>query len=140
MAMREARVAFLPQDSAPAMGRRVLGGLADRVPGPTLDDARLLLTEVLTNAITHGSLEDGQTISVCLRVSAGDLVVEVADPGPAFTPRGRSVGAGAGSGWGLFLVDRIADDWGVAVQPSGGVVVWFRLQIDGDSAASSRAS
>lgn len=131
--MHEARVSFLPSDSAPAMGRRVLGGLADRVPAPVMDDARLLLTEVMTNAIVHGRLGDGQVIDVGIRVSEGDLVVEVSNPGRGFAREALRQSAELGSGWGLFLLDRIADDWGVDRRAAdGGVVVWFRLRVDGD--------
>jgi hypothetical protein len=58
-------------------------------------------------------------------------MVEVADAGQGFdhttAPRPRSVnGVVEPSGWGLFLVDQIADRWG-AVQVEGETRVWFEL-------------
>ena len=58
-------------------------------------------------------------------------MVEVADGGQGFDHaaphRPRAVaGSASASGWGLFLVDRIADRWG-AVQSNGETRVWFEL-------------
>jgi hypothetical protein len=58
-------------------------------------------------------------------------MVEVADAGQGFDhtspTRPRAVaGSASASGWGLFLVDRIADRWG-AVQMDGETRVWFEL-------------
>lgn len=126
MAIREAHVEFQPKSTAPAMGRRVLGGLVDRIPERSLEDARLLLTELMTNAIRHGTANREQTITVSLSVIGDELVVQVADAGDGFdVPRGH--GRATGSGWGLFLLEQIASVWGVERRPGGGSVVWFRL-------------
>jgi anti-sigma regulatory factor (Ser/Thr protein kinase) len=135
MAMQEARVLFQPEASAPAMGRRVLEGLSDTLAPSTLDDARLLLTELLTNAIQHAHLERDERISVSVRREPTALLVEVADPGDGL-PDGSSLAAsrrpGSGSGWGLVLLDRLADEWGIEALPDGGTLAWFRLgQPDG---------
>jgi anti-sigma regulatory factor (Ser/Thr protein kinase) len=61
--MEEARISFRPGETAPAMGRRVIEGLSDRVPRRTLDDAKLLLSELMTNAIRHAGPTDAETIS-----------------------------------------------------------------------------
>src|SRR3989442_12902223 len=58
-------------------------------------------------------------------------MVEVADAGQGFNgslARPRVVaGSASASGWGLFLVDRIADRWG-AVQVGGETRGWFELR------------
>jgi anti-sigma regulatory factor (Ser/Thr protein kinase) len=124
--MHEARVAFRPDDTAPAKGRRVLEGLAGRVPDTTLDDARLLLTELMTNAIRHAGERQDETISVLIRAAPSELFVEVADRGRGFGP--ADAVSAAGAGWGLFLLDRLAQSWGVGEAEGGGAVVWFRLR------------
>ena len=50
--------------------------------------------------------------------------VEVTDAGPGFDPAHRPEPSEAG-GWGLRLVDAMADRWGVEVTPL--VRVWFEL-------------
>jgi anti-sigma regulatory factor (Ser/Thr protein kinase) len=126
VAIREAHVEFQPKSTAPAMGRRVLGGLVDRIPERSLEDARLLLTEVMTNAIRHAQGGGEEPITVSLSVVGDELVVQVADPGEGFDAR-RPHGTTAGTGWGLFLLEQIASVWGVERRPGGGSVVWFRL-------------
>jgi hypothetical protein len=54
------------------------------------------------------------------------VVGAVVDDGPGFTRRTNpSTGNGSG-GWGLFLVDQIADHWGVECATSG-TCVWFEI-------------
>ena len=122
--MREAKLLFGPEATAPAMGRRVLDGLSDGLEPTRLDDARLLLTELIANAIQHGNLDGTDRIAVVLRRRADGIVVEVADPGdgvPAVEV------PGSGNGWGLTLLDRLADEWGLEPGPDGGTLAWFRL-------------
>src|SRR5262245_49341538 len=126
MAMQEAKVLFQPEASAPAMGRRVLDGLSDTMAPSILDDARLLLTELLTNAIQHAHLSLDDRISVSVRREPTGLLVEVADPGDGMPPSGERR-PGSGSGWGLILLDRLADEWGIEPLSDGGTLAWFRL-------------
>jgi anti-sigma regulatory factor (Ser/Thr protein kinase) len=131
MAMQEAKVMFQPEPSAPAMGRRILDGLSDTLAPSTLDDARLLLTELLTNAIRHAHLSRDDRIAVSVRRERAGLLVEVADPGDGLPPSDQRRPR-TGSGWGLTLLDRLADEWGIEPLPDGGTLAWFRLgQRDG---------
>lgn len=82
------------------------------------EDAALLVSELVNNAVLHG------IGAICLRVDVDDdgVRVEVSDEGnvavaPSPTP-------GAHGGWGLRIVDELADDWGVL---EGSTRVWFRL-------------
>lgn len=122
--MREAKLLFGPEATAAAMGRRVLDGLSDGLEPTRLDDARLLLTELIANAIQHGTLDGADRISVVLRRRADGILVEVADPGQRAPV---AVEPGSGSGWGLTLLERLADEWGLEPRPDGGTLAWFRL-------------
>ena len=51
--------------------------------------------------------------------------VEVADRGPGFDP--RLADDRAGSGWGLYLVDQLADRLGVS--RTDGTTVWFEIDL-----------
>jgi anti-sigma regulatory factor (Ser/Thr protein kinase) len=132
MAMQEAKLLFQPDASAPAMGRRVLESLSDTLTPSALDDARLLLTELLTNAIQHAHLSDNDRISVSVRREPlGVVLVEVSDPGDGLPPPDARP-PGSGNGWGFILLDRLADEWGIEPVPDGGTRAWFRLgQRDG---------
>ena len=108
---------------AAAMARRALDQLADEVDQARLDDARLLVSELIANAVEHVQ-EDG---AIELRVDNDHerLRVEVLDPGPGFTPDSHRPGELAESGWGLHFVSRIADRW--AADADGTGRVWFEL-------------
>jgi hypothetical protein len=70
-------------------------------------------------------------------------MVEVADSGQGFdgTPArpGVAAGSASASGWGLFLVEHIADRWG-AVQVDGETRVWFELSPGAHAATTESAS
>jgi two-component sensor histidine kinase len=125
MAMQEARISLSPSHSAPAMSRRVLDALGDDIGRRVRDDARLLLTELVTNSIRHAHLRVDDRISVRIRREDAGLLVEVTDPGSGFSVE-SSQSAQTG-GWGLLLLDRLSQDWGVENYPGRGTTVWFRL-------------
>jgi anti-sigma regulatory factor (Ser/Thr protein kinase) len=60
-------------------------------------------------------------------VGTGAVLVEVCDEGPGFEPIGRTAGQDDTSGWGLYLVDQMADRWGVAREDAA-TRVWFELK------------
>lgn len=96
------------------------------------ENAELLVSELVTNSVRHAGLPSEASIEFSLRASHEVLMVEVADAGIGFTEdspvRPLAVpGTARSSGWGLFLVDRIADRWG-AVQADGETRVWFELR------------
>ena len=88
-----------------------------------LDDARLLLSEIVANAVEHVR-EDGD-IEVRIRLQDGVLRVEVLDPGPGFTYQPRTADSGNESGWGLHFAGLVADRW--AADRDGRARVWFEL-------------
>lgn len=86
-------------------------------------DAQLLLSELVTNSVTHGG---GDSVIVLVDDDVpGKLRCEVIDDGRGFVPRAREnrdIG-----GWGLDLVEQIASSWGVR---EGSTHVWFELRTD----------
>jgi anti-sigma regulatory factor (Ser/Thr protein kinase) len=123
----------LPRDErAPAAAREAVSTLGLE-PGLG-EDARLLVSELVTNSVRYG---DGPHISVRLEVDpAGGLRCEVVDEGSGFLPTRPAAERDAG-GWGLQLVDRIADRWGIA---DGTTHVWFELSATGSPATPGRKS
>ncbi|WP_371479932.1 ATP-binding protein [Kitasatospora sp. NBC_00315] len=84
------------------------------------DTACLLLSELLTNAIVHGAGP-----AVVLELRAGVLYIAVADS--SSEPLAVRPGSTARtSGRGLFLVEQLADEWGVEKLGPYGKAVWAR--------------
>jgi anti-sigma regulatory factor (Ser/Thr protein kinase) len=105
--------------------RLALADLDSSVDASTAFDVRLLVSELVTNSVQHAAV--GAEDSIRLRVDiGGDCVrVEVLDPGPGFDPPEPLPDAETDSGWGLFLVNQLADRWGVRRGEEG--CVWFEI-------------
>ncbi|MFJ4813065.1 PAS domain S-box protein [Streptomyces longwoodensis] len=87
------------------------------------DDALLLLSETLTNAVQHAE----GPVAVHLRRTTTTLTVEVEDRSPRL-PRPRPAAEDDESGRGLFLVRALADGWGVRPTDEG-KTTWFTLTL-----------
>jgi serine/threonine-protein kinase RsbW len=91
--------------------------------------ARLLVSEVTTNALRHtasGTAGGGFRVSYELRNDR--LRVEVYDAGAPTTPQRRAHDLDAPGGRGLELFDALASRWGTLGGPEGRVV-WFELDL-----------
>lgn len=108
------------------LARRAIAANAQLVPPSVKDDVLLLVTELVTNAVRHGGGERERSIKVDVRPRADRIRVEVLDPGTEFEPPTALSAGDSSGGWGLYLVDRIADCWGVRATPSG-TGVWFEI-------------
>jgi anti-sigma regulatory factor (Ser/Thr protein kinase) len=113
-----------PGPRAPSEARRSLDGLQEVDPD-LLGQLRLLVSELVTNSVRHARLRQQEDIR--LRVDpAPDVVrVEVVDEGKGFMPADPAPEPDRAFGWGLYLVDRVADRWGVVVD--GQTLVWFEI-------------
>ena len=110
---------------AAASARHALDGLAAELPGGRLRDVRLLVSELVTNAVRHANLTDGDVIGLVVDLAEEALRVEVHDPGGGFVPSAPSPDPTRPSGWGLYLVAELADRWGV--DSDDRTLVWFEL-------------
>jgi serine/threonine-protein kinase RsbW len=112
---------------APGIARRELvrsvGAQLDR---DRLDDLRLLVSEIVTNAVRHAGLSASDEITVGVRPDGRGFIVEISDTGRGFYPMPRPEADVAG-GWGLPLLQHLSDGWGVEQRPEGGSMVWFRV-------------
>ncbi len=118
------------QPEAAAMARDTVSRVVSerRADERVLEDLRLLTSEVVTNALRHSGMRPGESLLVAVEISADRVRVEVVDHGPGFDLRALEAPSAEGvGGWGLFLVDKIADRWGVVNDnPS---CVWFELKL-----------
>ncbi len=116
----------LPHEpSSAGLARTYLRGvLDDWGTSERIEDAMLLVTELIANAVIHGSAE----VRLDVDIEDSVLRVRVADGSPVL-PRKPDASA-SGSGRGLAIVESLADKWGIA--PNNGIVdgktVWFELK------------
>ena len=106
---------------APQRARRALHALDEQLGG-TYGDAALLVSELVTNAVTHAR---ASVVGLCVSRSDSGVRVEVTATGPAFEPPERPDPDSPG-GFGFLLVARVAENWGVARDDRENRV-WFEL-------------
>lgn len=124
---REARTSF-PADLASAgAARRFVGSTLREWSCDTLaDNALLLVSELVTNAVLHAR----SRLDLVVRLANDRLRVEVHDESRA-QPTRKHYSAHAGTGRGLMLVDQLAAEWGVDHIDGNGKNVWFELDRQG---------
>ncbi|MEV5953480.1 ATP-binding protein [Streptomyces sp. NPDC051987] len=107
------------------------GGLSESV----IDDAVLILSELLSNACKHGrplgdALAGDGDVRAAWRVDPrGRLIVEVTDGGGPTRPAPMTPSVTAHGGRGLNIITALADDWGVR-DDAGEVTVWVVVHRD----------
>ena len=113
-----------PEPGSVARARtEVCNAIQDDLEDGQLEALRLLVSEVVTNAVRHGG--DGRPVELCAHWNS-EVRVEVCDHGGGFTPHPRMKALDEPGGFGLYLVGRLADRWGV--ETDDGTTVWFVLQ------------
>jgi anti-sigma regulatory factor (Ser/Thr protein kinase) len=125
-ASASAKTVFENDSQAPARARRTLEGFAPDLPDGRLNEARILVTELVTNSARHAS----GSIELALRLTPTHLVIEVTDGGGAGRPAIITGGGDAAlpHGWGLRIVESLAESWGVRDAP-GRQTVWCELRL-----------
>jgi Histidine kinase-like ATPase domain len=121
---RELEFALPPGPAAVPAARRALGAVGHLVEPERFADLRLLVSELVTNSLRHAGLADPGT-RLSLAVGADAIRVQVSDRGSGFAPRVRTPHPRQRWGWGLLLVDRLADRWGT--HPGDPSSVWFEM-------------
>jgi anti-sigma regulatory factor (Ser/Thr protein kinase) len=122
--LREAFGTWQADSSTPRSAREIVSALLRGMGCDDLvDDALLLTSELVTNAVIHA------TGAVALHAELHDdgLRVAVHDQAPDLaTPRPRPVDAEE-HGRGLAIVEQVAAAWSSEVRSGGGKVTWFEL-------------
>jgi anti-sigma regulatory factor (Ser/Thr protein kinase) len=111
--------------TAPAAARRAVSPFLERhLDEERLQEAVLLVSEVVTNAVRHGGAGEDEQVGVAVGVDDRYVRIEVRDPGDGFVPDPEPSRRG-GSGMGLVLLKAISPRYGVEVDR--GTRVWFDL-------------
>jgi len=90
---------------------------------PAVDNAILLASELVTNALEHSASGRGGSFVVAVHHRSADMRVEVVDQGGPWVPGDANDGL---HGRGLVIVGTVARAWGITGDDSGRTV-WFEL-------------
>jgi anti-sigma regulatory factor (Ser/Thr protein kinase) len=110
---------------AAAAARNALLALGDQLDESLLGDVRLLVSELVTNSVRHSGVDHTHRIQLRAEHAGRKVRVEVSDAGEGFEPVPRDLDRTRPGGWGLYLVDQLADRWGV--EHDGLTLVWFEI-------------
>jgi anti-sigma regulatory factor (Ser/Thr protein kinase) len=117
---------------SPMTARHSLVDLESTLDPETMAKLRLLVTELVANSVRHAR---GTPIDVKVTVHERIVRTDVSDGGDGFEPPAQpDPNPLKSSGWGLFLVRRIATRWGA---DSATGTVWFEIE-RGDKQPSRR--
>jgi anti-sigma regulatory factor (Ser/Thr protein kinase) len=117
---------FVPESEVVTDARHALDQLADLLPPEKLENVRLVVSELVANSVRHAGLSRSDQILLSVMVSGRSVCGRVCDPGPGFEkpsePRPSTDWSG---GWGLPIVERVSDRWGV--ERNACTCVWFEI-------------
>src|SRR5258708_5139065 len=118
----------LPSNArAPGIARKELARFARGVElvDRDYDAVRLLVSELVTNAVRHAGARGREKIGVCVQSSDATIRIEVRDHGIGFELPQPAPDPGADGGYGLLIVDRLCSRWGIEHDDES--LVWCEL-------------
>ncbi len=107
--------------TAPARARKALDAFNGSL-SEAADDLRLLVTELVTNAVVHANAGPDTSIEVKVEAAPDAIRGEILHPGPRFEAKPRP----DEQKFGLYLVEQLADRWGHEPAESQNRI-WFEL-------------
>lgn len=125
---RALAIALDADADAPTRARRAVAEALHDWRPDRRDAMMLVVSELVTNAVRHGSCDRRDRVALTVRRHEGATRVEVTDS----AARGSAVeevertGAAQRSGWGLPIVAELTDRWGVERGP-GRTCVWCEI-------------
>lgn len=121
---------FEPTPASVPEARRLACQVAEEYLEPPQYKAfELVVTEVVSNAVKHGSDRD-EPIRVAITPKDGYMCVQVTDSGSGLVPRPGAFESDDDGGFGLFIVEQLTRRWGVT-REDGRTRVWFELDFMG---------
>jgi anti-sigma regulatory factor (Ser/Thr protein kinase) len=133
-AMEKRTFSFKPAPESVPQARECVVELAEPfVDEARIPDLRLVISEVITNAVRHGGEGD---MLVAVTPKRDFLCVQVTDTGDGFAPRPRAYEPDEDGGFGLFLVERLTRRWGLTRENSN-TRVWFEFDFAGNVRAAA---
>ena len=105
------------ESSTPGIARTKLAAFLalNRIPLPVIDNALIVLSEMIANAVAHGTPDIDGTMEISWSLDEGHLNLSVRDSGHStgtdMTPRPFDEDSLGGRG--LSIISRVADKWSV---------------------------
>jgi anti-sigma regulatory factor (Ser/Thr protein kinase) len=106
-----------------------------QVPTPVVDDALLVISELVTNAVRHAGT--ASTLELELGQTGRQLRVALTD-GSTAKPRARRAGTAAEDGRGMAILAALSDRWGIEPHQAG-KRVWWEVDLSPGYATTARA-
>jgi len=120
------RIAIAGGSRAPERARSWIESAASWLPAELESTLLLLTCELVNNAVRHGGAGEDEVIELELSSLDGGLVrVQVSDPGVGFDHAPRNAPLDEVGGWGLVLIESMAENWGI--ENDGRTHVWFEI-------------
>jgi len=119
-----------PNPEAVSAARHSLDEFEGLLPAEKLEDVRIVVSELVTNSVRHVGLSPDDQILLTVVVSGGSVRGRVCDHGPGFEKPSEARPRPDFSGrWGLPIVERISERWGVERYGNreGLACVWFEI-------------
>jgi len=110
---------------AGARARQSLEPFRHAVDPQSFETLRLLVTELVNNSLKHSGRPQGDPIELTVELSSRHVRAEVVDRGTRGDVLRPAPKPDSESGWGLYLLDRLAETWGYSGE--GPTRVWFTI-------------
>src|SRR4051794_13465564 len=112
-------------DAVPAT-RKVLRDAEAEEGLPNCEDLPLLVSELVTNSVRHAPAGPEEWLDLPFRPMGGRVCGGGGGESTGWQPpRDPAPDPEEPGGWGLFIVDRLSDRWGLS--RDGGTCVWFEV-------------
>jgi anti-sigma regulatory factor (Ser/Thr protein kinase) len=117
-------------NGAASMARRSVLSIEAGLPLGVRHRVALVLSELVANAVQHGGAGPMESVHVRVQTAPSRIRVEVIDPGwDGAEPPARI--RHPDGGYGLLLVEHLADEHGRESTDLGGSRAWFEIELDG---------
>jgi serine/threonine-protein kinase RsbW len=113
---------------APGAARRAVARhLGSFVAPSVLENAQLLICELVANSVRHSGVPAGEPLIVRVWLGQTACRLEVEDRGRDGVIAPQPMGRADGGGMGLNLVQMLSERWGLERVAAGGTRVWAQL-------------
>ncbi|WP_421119342.1 ATP-binding protein [Aquihabitans daechungensis] len=123
------RGTFPADDASMRRARQFVAAVLDSWGAPLSEDVELLTSEAVTNSYLHADTAD-VTVEVTRNASMVHIAVHDDDP---VRPVLRTDPVPGTGGFGMRLIQGLADDWGVVEIAGDGKIVWFEVELAGST-------
>lgn len=114
---QQASISLPFETSTPSIARTKLATFLtiNRVPAAVIDNALIVVSEMIANAVSHGSPDDNGHMEITWAIVGDLLEISVLDAGSGASLKPVDFDEDSLSGRGLAIINRVADRWWVEI-------------------------